>query len=84
MNSRALEVERALLALDSEDRAEVIHRGLQSLDPEPVEHDEVEIEAAWRSELRGRVAEVEGGEVELLDLDESLARIRAKIATQFG
>lgn len=76
------EVEQALLALDQHDRAVVIHRGLQSLDAEDVIADQVEVDAAWRTELRRRIDEIEGGTVELLDVDESHAQLRAELAAR--
>lgn len=76
------EVERALLALDQRDRAAVIHRGLQSLGPEDANVDQSEIDAAWRTELRRRIDDVESGKVELLDVDESHAQLRAELAAR--
>lgn len=42
--------------------------------------EQAEVDAAWRSELRRRIDDIENGEVELLDADEVHAQIRAKIA----
>lgn len=74
------EVERALLALDQRDRAAVIHRGLRSLDTDDTDVDQGEVDAAWRAELRRRIDDVESGKVELLDMDEAHAQIRAELA----
>lgn len=74
------EVEQALLALDQHDRAAVIHRGLQSLHPEDTSMDQSEVDAAWRTELRRRIDDIETGNVELLDADEVHAQIRAELA----
>ncbi|MGO1592464.1 MAG: addiction module protein [Ancrocorticia sp.] len=82
MSMNVAEVEQALLALDQHDRAVVIHRGLQSLDAEDVIADQVEVDAAWRTELRRRIDEIEGGTVELLDVDESHAQLRAELAAR--
>jgi hypothetical protein len=77
------EVERALLSLDRRDRAEVLHRGIQSLDvDDQAAEDQAEIDAAWRSELRRRIDDIESGKVELLDVDESHAQLRAELATR--
>lgn len=73
-------VERALLALDQHDRAAVIHRGLQSLEAKDNQVDQGEVDAAWRDELRRRIDDIESGTVELLDLDEVHAQIRAELA----
>lgn len=71
------EVEQALLALDERDRAAVIHRGLRSFEAEDADTDQAEGDAAWRVELRRRIDDIESGKVELLDLDESHAQLRA-------
>lgn len=77
------EVERALLSLDRRDRAEVLHRGIQSLESDSsTEDDQAEVDAAWRSELRRRIDDIEGGKVELLDADESHAQLRAELAAR--
>jgi|ThiBiot_300_plan_2_1041538.scaffolds.fasta_scaffold00835_18 putative addiction module component (TIGR02574 family) len=80
MSMSVADVERALLALDKHDRAAVIHRGLQSLDSDTSDVDQDAVDAAWRDELRRRVDEIESGKVELLDLDEVHAQIRAELA----
>ena len=42
--------------------------------------EQAEVDAAWRSELRRRIDDIESGRVELLDADEVHAQIRAKLA----
>lgn len=59
------EVERALLALAPEARAEVIRRGLQSLDEERDPAAEVAAQDEWREEISRRVDDVVEGRVEL-------------------
>lgn len=83
MSMNVAEVERALLSLDRRDRAEVLHRGIQSLDLDdhPIE-DQAEVDAAWRAELRRRIDDIESGKVELLDVDESHAQLRAELAAR--
>lgn len=79
------EVEQALLSLDRHDRAAVVHRGLQSLhadDTEDTTADQDEVDAAWRVELRRRIDDIESGKVELLDVDESHAQLRAELAAR--
>jgi len=75
------EVEWALLSLvDRRDRAEVLHRGIQNPDmDDQVPEDQAEVDAAWRSEIRRRIDDIESGKVELLDADEVYAQIRAKL-----
>ena len=82
MSMSVAEIEQALLALDQHDRAAVIHRGLQSLHPEDANVDQDTIDAAWRIELRRRIDDIESGKVELLDVDESHAQLRAELAAR--
>ncbi|MGO1316564.1 MAG: addiction module protein [Cellulomonadaceae bacterium] len=82
MSMNVTEVERALLALDQHDRAAVIHRGLRSLDATDENVDQAEVDAAWRAEFRRRIDDVESGKVELLDVDESHAQLRAQLAAR--
>lgn len=80
MSGDVAEVERALLSLDRRDRAEVLHRGIQSLDmDDQVAEDQAEVDTAWRFEIRRRIDDIESGTVELLDADEVHAQIRAKL-----
>lgn len=82
MSMNVAEVEQALLALDERDRAAVIHRGLRSFDAEAADTDQAEVDAAWRVELRRRIDEIESGKVELLDVDESHAQLRAELVAR--
>ncbi len=82
MSMNGADVERALLALDQRERAAVIHRGLQSLDPEGSNVAQGEADVAWRTELRRRIDDIESGRVELLDVDESHAQLRAELAAR--
>jgi hypothetical protein len=75
------DVERALLALAPADRAAVIERGLLSLD-DVDEADQTDIDAAWLTEVNGRVDEYVRGDAELVDADEHFAQIRAKLASR--
>ena len=59
------EVERALLALAPEARAEVIRRGLQSLDDGQDSVAEISAQDEWREEISRRVDDVVEGRVEL-------------------
>ena len=58
-------------ALPPEDRARLAEELLASLDP-----GEDEVEAAWDSEIRKRIAEVENGAVRLVPADEAFAQVR--------
>lgn len=76
------DVERALLALAPDDRAEVIHRGLLSLDRESgTDNDAAALDAAWRDEVENRVDEILNGRVELVDADEHYARLRGTLTS---
>lgn len=56
-------------------------RELAAVAPQQISDDEqAEVDAAWRSELRRRIDDIESGKVELLDADEVHAQIRAKLA----
>lgn len=61
------------LALAAEDRAELAHELLVSLDGPP-EHG---VAAAWDVELRRRLDEVESGSVTLIEADEVMRKVRA-------
>lgn len=83
MSMSVSEVEQALLSLDRQDRAEVLHRGIRSLNMgDPVAEDQAEVDAAWRAELPRRIDDIESGKVELLDGDESHAQLRAELAAR--
>ncbi|WP_157073174.1 addiction module protein [Kribbia dieselivorans] len=82
MSMTVSEVEQALLALGEQDRAAVIHRGLRSLDAGDASTDQAEVDASWRAELRRRIADIESGKSELLDVDESHAQLRAELAAR--
>lgn len=60
----------------SADERELAAVALQQISAE----EQAEVNAAWRSELRRRIDDIESGKVELLDADEVHAQIRAKLA----
>jgi len=67
------DVKAAVLALPPEDQAEIADAILANLaDPGPLSE-------AWKAELDRREAEIERGEVELIDNDEALARLRPRM-----
>lgn len=77
MAPEVAEVERALLALAPEERAVVIHTGLLSLDGAPAEVCQDDIDAAWRTEVGGRLDDVIEGRVELGSFEATRARFVA-------
>ncbi len=79
MSMTMAQVEEALLALDRADRAAVIQRGLQSLDTDAVSESQAEVDAAWRSELRRRIDDIESGKAQLLSADEVFAEVDARL-----
>ena len=58
-------------ALTPEDRARLAEQLLASLDPHVAD-----VEAAWDSELKHRIAQVEEGSVELVPAAQALAKVR--------
>ena len=65
----------AALALSEAERAKLVKDLIASLDG-PADDDVAE---AWDIELCRRINEVEGGKVQLLDVEDVLTRIRARI-----
>lgn len=64
----------------SADERELAAVALQQISAEEQAEEQAEVDAAWRSELRRRIDDIESGKVELLDADEVHAQIRAKLA----
>jgi len=62
------------LKLPPDERALLGAEILDSVHDEPPE----EVEAAWRDEIKRRIAEIESGQVELLDGEAVLRELRAK------
>ncbi len=67
------------LQLEPADRGLIAHRLIASLDPEPSENEQHEIDAAWESELQRRSEDLRTGRVQGIDGYESVARIRAAL-----
>jgi putative addiction module component len=74
MATRAQLVE-ALLEFPAPDRAEAARALLESLDGED---EPVDVEAAWRDEIAGRVQGIESGAVELEDGATAMSRLRTR------
>jgi putative addiction module component (TIGR02574 family) len=71
MATPATELFRQALDLDERDRATLAGLLIESLEEEPGE----DIEAAWREEIRRRVAEIDSGAVELIPWEVVKARL---------
>jgi len=69
------EIEAAAAKLTPGQRGVLIDR-IREMDEEPADP---EIEAAWDTEIRRRIAEIDNGEVECLDGEEVMARVRAEL-----
>ena len=81
MSSNVYEVEQALLSLSQKERAAVIQRGIDSLEPpEHVAIPDSDNESAWTAEALRRLKEVKDNKVNLLDLEESHRQLRAVLA----
>ncbi len=66
-----------LQRLSSEERAEIAHLLLQSLESE--DDDPAAVKAAWKAELYRRVEEINSGKATLIPHEEALARLRKKL-----
>jgi putative addiction module component (TIGR02574 family) len=64
-----------LLSLSEQERAELARDLIRSLDPET----ELDAERQWAEEIERRAREVLAGAAELVDGDEALARVRARL-----
>lgn len=82
MSMNVAEVEQALLALDQNDRAAVIQRGIRGPDADDANSDQGGIGETWRAELRRRIDAAENGTIELVDVEESHARLRSELASR--
>lgn len=76
MASAALkQVRESALDLSEQDRAQLVHDLLASLDG-PADAD---ASAAWGAEVAGRLDDVEQGSVVLVDVDNVVERVRARV-----
>ncbi len=80
MTMDSAEIEEALLALDTRQRAAVIRHALQTLDPKDTSSSQAEIDTAWREEFVRRLGALNTGQVTPIPLDEGFAQARAAIA----
>jgi putative addiction module component (TIGR02574 family) len=75
----ASEVLTAARSLSAQQRAEVAHALLLSLEPDDGDAD---ADAAWAAEIRRRLQAIREGTVALRDWDEALEEIRQSIRSQ--
>lgn len=73
MDTELEKLEAEALKLPPEERAALAQRLLASLE------EDAEIEEAWAIEVERRIAEVESGAVQLIPIEEALARVRAAL-----
>jgi putative addiction module component (TIGR02574 family) len=67
------------LRLNPDERAELAHTLLLSLEPADVDEN---ADQEWAAEIRGRLQAIRDGRVELRDWDEALLRVRQAMMTR--
>lgn len=72
-------LEEQALLLPPDERGQLIHRLIVSLDGEP-EGTPEQIAKAWDEEIARRVADMDAGRTRWIPADEVMARLRAKIS----
>ncbi|MGE3298509.1 MAG: addiction module protein [Porticoccaceae bacterium] len=72
------ELETQALQLSPQERGELIHRLITSLEGVPKDSPKA-IAEAWGEEIARRVAEMEAGRTQWIAADEVMSRIRARI-----
>ena len=72
------ELENQALQLTPQERGELIHRLIVSLEGTPQDTPEA-IAQAWDEEIARRVADMDAGRTQWIPADEAMSRIRAKI-----
>ena len=73
METELEKLEAEALKLTPGERAALAQRLLASLE------EDAEIEEAWAVEIERRIAEVESGAVQVIPIEEALARVRAAL-----
>jgi putative addiction module component (TIGR02574 family) len=76
MERSAQAVLREALALPEANRAELAGAPLESLEPT----EEAEVEAAWRQEVKARVAALDAGEAQTIPWEEVRNRLFARLS----
>lgn len=77
--SSASEVLNVALALKPDERAELAHKLLLSLEPDDLDQD---ADQAWADEIRRRLQAIRQGRAELRDWDDALSDIRQAIVSK--
>ena len=77
------ELEAQALKLSIQERSELVHRLIVSIDGEPEGAPE-EIAKAWEEEIARRIAVIDSGQAQLIPAEEVFAEIDAIIATARG
>ena len=78
MNARSAELRNEVLALPTEERAELAVELLASLDDDIIaDADPDEVDRVWGDEMVRRSAEIASGEVETVTWDDVLERVAA-------
>ncbi|NDP48514.1 MAG: addiction module protein [Sulfuriferula multivorans] len=72
------ELENQALQLTPQERGELIHRLIISLEGTPEDTPEA-IAQAWDEEIARRVADMDAGRTQWIPADEAMSRIRARI-----
>ncbi|MGP1679803.1 MAG: addiction module protein [Burkholderiales bacterium] len=78
MAANLKEIESQALQLSPEERGELIHRLVISLEGEPEDSPEA-IAKAWDEEIARRVADMEAGRTQWIPADAVMAHLRARI-----
>lgn len=81
MAPEVAEVLETVKAMTHEQRADLAYQVLLTLDEGPAE-DPATVEAAWRDEIGRRVDDYLAGNANLIDVEESHAKIRAELAAK--
>lgn len=76
MERNAKAVLKEALGLPEADRADIAGALLESLEPE----EEADVEAAWKREVRARVAALDAGEVETIPWEDVRNRLLARLS----
>lgn len=70
------ELENQALRLSPQERGELIHRLIVSLEGKPAESSE-DVAAAWDADIAHRVADVEAGHTQWISAEDAFARLDA-------
>jgi hypothetical protein len=82
MAPQVAEVLETAKSLKRNQIADLAYRLLRVLDDDALEVDEAQVDAAWRSEFRRRVDDIETDRVRLVSHEETVAQARALLAAR--